>query len=90
MCSSDLPNETNLKITGLTTYHDLLQTKNNEVLNTLVPLSNARINRNRILYKETTGLTSVALDTKKYIKALFGATSSEYKQISKLSFRASK
>ena len=47
-----------------------------------------RISRNNLLYKENTGLYDVALDVKNYIKSVFGATSPQYKQVSKIKFTA--
>ena len=40
----------------------------------------------KVEYNENTGLVDVALDSKTYIKSIFGATSPQYKQISKLRF----
>jgi len=80
------PNEEDLKITSLTTYYNLLREKNTDVLVPTIQLSNARISRNEILYKTLTGLIDIATDTKTYIKSIFGATSPQYKQISKLKF----
>ena len=85
-----VPNETDLKITALTTLYNDLKTKNTAVLTATTPLSNARISRNDILYKANTGLLDIAFDTKTYIKSIYGATSPQYKQISKLQFKAVK
>lgn len=84
------PNEAELKVTALTTLYNDLKAKNAAVVAATTPLSNARISRNDILYKPNTGLVDIALDTKTYIKSLFGATSPQYKQISKLEFKAVK
>lgn len=84
------PNETELKTTTLTTLYNDLKAKNTAVVNATTPLSNARIARNEILYKENTGLVDTALDVKTYIKSLFGATSPQYKQVSKLEFKVRK
>lgn len=84
------PNETELKTTTLTALYNDLQAKNTAVVNATTPLSNARISRNEILYKENTGLVDIALDVKTYIKSLFGATSQQYKQVSKLKFKTIK
>ena len=81
------PNEADLKVTALTTLYNDLKTKNTAVITTQVPLSNARITRNDLLYKPNTGLIDIALDSKMYIKSAFGATSPQYKQISKLQFK---
>ena len=80
------PNETELTVTSLTTFHSNLQTANTNVINAEVVYSNARISRNTILYAENTGLVDIALEVKKYVKAVFGATSPQYKQISGIKF----
>ncbi len=80
------PNEEDLKIASLTAYYNLLRVKNTDVLVPTIQLSNARISRNDILYKSLTGLVDTASDTKTYIKSVFGATSPQYKQVSKLQF----
>ena len=65
------PNETELKIEHLNTILDDLKAKNAAVVESYIPLSNARISRNNLLYKENTGLYDVALDVKNYIKSVF-------------------
>ncbi|WP_372648007.1 hypothetical protein [Draconibacterium sp.] len=80
------PNEVELQVATLTTLSNELQAKNSAVINAEVPLSNARIQRNNILYAPTTGLVETAGNVKTYVKAIFGATSPQYKQISKLRF----
>jgi hypothetical protein len=82
------PNEEDLKVTSLADLYNDLKIKNIAVVNTAVPLNNARISRNEILYKEHTGLIDIATDTKTYIKSVFGATSPQFKQVSKLQFVA--
>jgi hypothetical protein len=84
------PNEADLKVTALTTLYNDLKAKNAAVVTATTPLSNARISRNDILYKANVGLVDIALDTKTYIKSLYGATSPQYKQVSKLEFKAIK
>jgi hypothetical protein len=80
------PNEEDLKVTALTALYNDLKAKNSAVINAAIPLSNARISRNEVLYKANTGLVDIALDTKTYIKSVFGAGSPQYKQVSKLEF----
>ena len=80
------PNETELTTASLTAYLGELQTANTNVINAEVVYSNARISRNTILYAENTGLVDIALEVKKYVKAVFGATSPQYKQISGIKF----
>lgn len=85
-----IPNEIELKVATLTILHAGLNAKNAAVIGTTAALSNARILRNDILYKADTGLVDVATGTKTYIKSLYGATGPQYKQVSKLMFRAVK
>ena len=80
------PNEADLKVTALTALYNDLKAKNLAVINTEVPLNNARIARNEIMYKENVGLVDIALDIKTYIKSVYGATSPQFKQISGLKF----
>ena len=81
------PNEEELKVTSLSKLLDSLRAKNTDVITAEVQLSNARIARNDIQNKPLTGLVDIALDTKTYIKSLFGASSPQYKQVSKLEFK---
>jgi hypothetical protein len=80
------PNEADLKVTALTTLYNDLKTKNAAVIAATTPLSNARISRNDILYKDITGLCDIAADVKTYVKSVYGATSPQYKQVSGLKF----
>ena len=83
---SYIPNETELTTISLNNYLIELQTANTNVINAEVAYSNARISRNSVLYSENTGLVDIAFDVKKYVKAIFGATSPQYKQISGIKF----
>ena len=80
------PNETELTTASLTAFRDNLQTANTNVITAEVAYSNTRISRDNILYTDKTGLVDIASDVKKYAKAIFGATSPEYKQISGIKF----
>lgn len=84
------PNEEELKITSLKALQTALKGANMAVITANIQLTNARIARNEILYKPISGLVDIAFDTKVYIKSLFGATSPQYKQISKLKFTVKK
>ena len=81
------PNETELKTLTLDILIADLKAKNTAVVSATTPLSNARIDRNKIIYGKNTGLIDVAYEVKKYVKSVFSATSPEYKQISNISFR---
>ena len=80
------PNELELNVDSLKAHYTELQSKNSDVLTATIQLSNARIARNNILYKLQTGLVDTAVDAKIYIKSVYGASSPQYRQISKLSF----
>lgn len=84
------PNETDLKIETLKALQTDLKEKNDAVVEATTPLSNARIQRNQVLYTPDTGLIDIALATKTYIKSVFGASDPRYKQVSKLPFRSIK
>ncbi len=80
------PNAADLKISALTELSAILKSSNQAVIDAGVPLSNARNNRDVILYRETTGLCDIALAVKNKVIAIFGTRSLQYKQISKLRF----
>lgn len=80
------PNEDELKLTTLTAYYTKLSESNTAVVQATAPLSNARLARNEVLYRANTGVVDVAGDAKNYIKSLYGATSPQFKQVSKLKF----
>ncbi len=80
------PNEIELKIDTLKNRLSEMKTTNSELINSYTNWSNTRIKRNSILYNPLTGLTQTALEVKKYVKSVFGATSPQYKQVSGLVF----
>jgi len=82
------PNEEELKISTLTAMYEDLKSKNEAVVETTTPLSNSRIARNEVMYKPLAGLVDIAFDTKVYIKSVFGPSSPQYKQVSKLEFKS--
>ena len=81
------PNETELQISTLQSNLGNLKATNTAVINSYTNYSNSRITRNSILYGQTSGLVDVALEVKKYVKSVFGATSPQFKQVSKLEFK---
>lgn len=81
------PNEVDLKVASLSSLYADLMLKNTTVINAANPLSNARIARDTVLYKEGTGLVDIALNVKAYVKSVYGATSPQFKQVSKLIFK---
>jgi hypothetical protein len=84
------PNETDLTVAANQTKLDELKAANIAVIDSYTNFSNSRINRNTSLYNPLTGIVNTALDVKKYVKSVFGATSPQFKQISGLEFRTRK
>lgn len=84
------PNEVDLQLVTLTALVTDLAAKNTAVINATTAVSNARIARNKILYQPKTGLYDIAQEVKKYVKSVFGATSPQYKQVSKIKFTSHK
>lgn len=80
------PNEAELKTAALTTLYNDLKAKNTAVTTAEIPLNNARISRNNLLYKDTVGLVDTAASIKTYVKSIYNASSPQYKAISKLTF----
>nr|WP_199158846.1 hypothetical protein [Pedobacter sp. ASV2] len=84
--STYTPNETDLSIANLEDKLSRLKATHQATANEAVNLYNARANRDLEMYVKVTGMTALAMGTKKYVKAVFGATSTEYKQISGIEF----
>lgn len=80
------PNEVPLQVVSLQAVLTQLRGDNIALATAVTALSNSRIARDEVLYHETTGLVSLALNVKTYIKSLFGATSPQYAQVSGLKF----
>ena len=81
------PNEAHLTIATNQTKLKELKITNTAVIDGYTIWSNSRINRNNSLYNPLTGLVNTALDVKKYVKSIFGASSPQYKQVSGLEFK---
>ena len=82
-----IPNEIDLKATSLNTNLTNLRTLNTAAINATTQYSNSRIIRDTALYQPLIGMVDIALEIKKYIKSVYGATSPQYKQISSLKFK---
>ncbi|MCL9806596.1 hypothetical protein NAT51_13755 [Flavobacterium amniphilum] len=81
------PNESELKITALTSKQSDLEAKNREVSVAYVNVSNSRIMRDRTLYDSEIGLVDVATEVKKYVKSVYGTRSPEFEMIKGIRFR---
>lgn len=80
------PNENNLKITALTSYLEELTLANSDVIGAEAVLRTARLRRNELFYTKQNNLYATAMDIKKYIRSLYGATSIEFGHVSGISF----
>ncbi|WP_434979300.1 hypothetical protein [Daejeonia sp. YH14] len=80
------PNENDLKLTSLTTYHTSVMSSTQAVDQTEAELNAKLIERDNILYADGTGLYTIAQNVKKYVKSLYGATSPEYANVSGIEF----
>lgn len=87
--TSYAPNESDLKVASLTAKQTDLTAKNNAVATAYTAVSNSRIARNTLFYKEETGLLDIVGDVKKYIKSIYGATSPQFAQVKGLKFTKS-
>jgi hypothetical protein len=87
--TSYAPNETELKVATLTAKQTDLTAKNNAVATAYTGISNSRIARNTLFYKEETGLLDIAADVKKYVKSIYGATSPQFAQVKGIKFTKS-
>ena len=84
------PNETKFTTASLETYSVQLKAANANAINTVTTAANSEKAFKTGLYADKTGMCDLAGLVKKYVKALFGASSPEFKQISGLVFRKKK
>jgi hypothetical protein len=82
-----IPNENELSVDGLESLYTDLLTKNSEVTFWNTNISNSRISRNTILFKEKDGLAALSKGVKNYVKSIYGSGDPRYKLISKISIR---
>jgi hypothetical protein len=80
------PNEDEFKTSTMETMANGLESLSNAVSNTFVPLKNSRTTRDELLYTNADSIVAVAQLAKAYYKAIYGATSPQYKSISGLIF----
>ena len=85
-----MPNESDLTLSALREYWNTLDSANKAVLKAENDLSNSRLTRDKEFYTPETGLTEIARVDKLYIKALFGANSAQYHQVSGIGFKSLK
>lgn len=81
------PNEPQLQASALLALADQMQATNNQLSQVIAPVTAARIDRDHALNHKNTGLYTLVKAVKKYVKAVFGPSSPEYRSISGIDFR---
>ncbi len=85
-----MPNEEELQTASLIALCSKLKELNQAAVAASKAITNARTARNEVLYDPKTGIITTVQAVRKYLRSVFTVGSSQYKQISKLSFRISK
>ena len=80
------PNEQDLTTAALRIKQADMQQKSTDLSKSDVALEAARINRDEILYADTTGIVDTALSAKQYVKSLYGASDPRFKQVNSIPF----
>ena len=83
-------NESDLSIPALKAKLQDMIAKNEQVSAPHTNLSNARLERDKVLYHKETGLYTIALEVKKYVKSVYGAASPEFRLINSIKFKPRK
>jgi hypothetical protein len=81
------PNEAEYKIEVLQAQKEEMLQKTQAVINTYIPLNNARSIRNKTLYNAEENLVDIANKAKDYLFTILDTNSTEYKAIARLQFR---
>jgi hypothetical protein len=85
-----IPSENDLTVPALNTLLNEMRATNSNAVTAEIPLTAARQERNRLLYTPKTGMMDTGLAVKEYVKAVFGASSQQYKQVRKITFKNKK
>ncbi|TYB72679.1 hypothetical protein ES676_10935 [Bizionia saleffrena] len=80
------PNVAELTITSLNEYYEALITSTQKVDQTEAEFNAKLIERNSILYADSTGVYAIAQNVKKYVKSVYGAISAEYTRVARIKF----
>lgn len=81
------PNETEIQTNTLNNMWNNMVTANDNIGTIIAPLANIRIDRNKELYDENTGIWEVFKNCKSYISGKYGATSAQAKYMNALKFK---
>ncbi len=82
------PNEADLKVAALTAFADDLDARSNAVSTTSAALTQARGERDRLLYLDEDSVVNTAKAVKNYVQAALGSDSPLFKKIKPIKFTA--
>lgn len=83
------PNETQFQIATLEAERDEMLAATNSVNNAYIPLTNARTNRNEVMYLGNDNLFDIFMTAKTYLQTIVQKKSTVYRAISQLKFTKS-
>lgn len=81
------PNEPELTANGMVAKMDELEAVNKVAIDAEVKRDSSRIKCLELVYRDVTGMVDVGNAAKLYVKSVFGASSPQYRQVSKIRFR---
>lgn len=81
------PNEADLRMAELNLLVNEMSAMNDGIGSIISPLNQLRIDRNVALYEPETGIYSVSLACKKYVRGVFGAKSAQAALVGAIKFR---
>lgn len=81
------PNEAALQVASLTGYANPLPALSDTINKTSAAFTNARNERNKLLYDANAGILALAKKAKAYVRSVYGASSKEYKKVAGIEFR---
>jgi hypothetical protein len=82
-----VPMEADIKVVSMQAFLVELQAVVDEVVDLKTKADNSRIDRDKCMYMEDTGLVDVTLLCKRYVRSVYGARSEEAKMVLKLKLR---
>jgi hypothetical protein len=85
-----VPNEEELTVSALGNMLKEIRVLNTAVIQSITNLSNARIQRNKLLYSEPNGVCAIAKAVKLYVKSMKNTTPQRYKQVKGIPFKRTK
>jgi hypothetical protein len=88
--SAYTPVEQDITVAGLMQLLEDMKTTNAATMTAEASLTGARQERDRLLYEPKTGMMPTALTVKEYVKAVFGASSPQYREVNHITFKNQK